>query len=511
MRSVLAAFVIALAVACLLTPLVRRFALRVGAVAEPNGRTVHTRIVPRLGGVAICIAVLVPVAALLFIENGMARLFQSQIPRVVGLIVGGVAMCAVGFVDDTRGLRMRHKLGAQVLVACGAFAAGFRIMAVRLPIFGDLSMGIFALPVTVLWFVGIINALNLIDGLDGLAAGVAFFAGITNLAVAMISHSGFVELIMAALLGALLGFLLYNFNPARIFMGDSGSYFLGFVLAAASINGAGQKVSTAVGMLVPVVALGVPIFDTLFAMIRRALERRPMFAPDRGHIHHRLLKMGITHRRAVLLIYALSAVFTVAAISIYVGCNWQIGLALAAASATLLGFVRFVGLFSNLHLRHRDRARIRSQETERLRRALPGLPARLARARREADLLEVLGELGAEAGLAAVDIVPRDHLGSVHAAWSDGNGQCRRLVAVSIHPLGSESLARATLRVAATNDFEDSEMPPQTEILLQVVADMMAAHLQRVGSALGPRVPEPFVREERARSAQAMGAAQPSG
>ena len=160
-------------------------------------------------------------------------------------------------------------------------------------------MGVFALPVTVLWIVGVTNAVNLIDGLDGLAAGVTFFAAFTSFVIASISGSVFVALTMAALMGALVGFLFFNFNPARIFMGDSGSYFLGFVLATTALAGGGlqQKASTAVSLLVPVLALGVPIFDTLFSMFRRVLERRPIFSADRGHVHHRLLDIGLTHRR----------------------------------------------------------------------------------------------------------------------------------------------------------------------------------------------------------------------
>src|SRR5690606_22890845 len=143
----------------------------------------------------------------------------------------------------------------------------------------------------------------LIDGLDGLAAGVVFFAGVTNFVVAYISGSVMTALIMAAMLGSVLGFLIYNFNPARIFMGDSGSYLLGYVLAVTALAGASQKASTAVALLVPIVALGVPIFDTLFTIVRRFLERRPIFSPDRGHVHHRLLDLGLTHRRAVVILY----------------------------------------------------------------------------------------------------------------------------------------------------------------------------------------------------------------
>ena len=308
MKSDVVACLIALFLSVLMTPLVRRLALRIGAVSAPGGRHVHGRTVPRLGGVALAIAWMVPVLVFSLrdpaIAASRARLFQ-----LIGLLVGGGVICAVGACDDTRTVRPLHKLVAQVVVATFAFACGFHIQAVQLPLVGALQMGVFALPITVLWIVGVTNAVNLIDGLDGLAAGVSFFAAFTSFVIASISGSTSVALMMAALMGALVGFLFFNFNPARIFMGDSGSYFLGFVLATTSLSGGlQQKASTAISLLVPVLALGVPIFDTLFSMFRRLLERRPLFAADRGHVHHRLLDLGLTHRRAVVFLYGISSV-----------------------------------------------------------------------------------------------------------------------------------------------------------------------------------------------------------
>ncbi|MBK8995837.1 MAG: undecaprenyl/decaprenyl-phosphate alpha-N-acetylglucosaminyl 1-phosphate transferase [Myxococcales bacterium] len=296
MRSYVAAFLVAMVVGAVLTPLVRLVALRLGAVAVPGGRHVHRAPVPRLGGISIAVALCAPLVALFLVDSTVAMGFRHAARLLVGMVIGATALCVVGVIDDTKGVRAPVKLGVQVAAAVVAYYSGFRIEAVHLPVGGALSMGVFALPITVLW-VGITNAVNLIDGLDGLAAGVVFFAAVTNFVVAYISDSIFVAVLMAAMMGSLIGFLFYNFNPARIFMGDSGSYFLGFVLATSSLAGASQKTSTTVSLLVPVVALGVPIFDTLFSMVRRVLERRPVFSPDRGHIHHRLLDLGITHRR----------------------------------------------------------------------------------------------------------------------------------------------------------------------------------------------------------------------
>lgn len=343
MTSFLAAFGVAMLVSVLLTPLVARLGLKLGVVSHPGGRNIHDKPTPRVGGVAIGLAFFAPLVALFFVDSSVATTFRSETRRAVGLFVGGALICGVGFYDDARGLRALYKLYAQVVVAAIAFACGFRIEAVLLPFVGEISMGIFAAPVTMLWIVGLINAVNLIDGLDGLAAGVVFFAAVTNFFVAWMTSSIFVCLLMAATGGAVFGFYFYNKNPARVFMGDSGSYFLGYVLAVTSLTGASQKASTTVALIAPIVALGVPIFDTLFAMVRRILERRPVFSPDRGHIHHRLLDMGITHRRAVYIIYGFSVACAGLAIVISLGRSWAVGLALLGATIAVVFFVMFFG------------------------------------------------------------------------------------------------------------------------------------------------------------------------
>lgn len=483
MRSYVAAFVVAAVAAALLTPLVRRVALRLGAVSGSGGRNVNVRSIPRLGGVAICLAVLLPIVSLLFVESRVATAFKANVLLVLGVGAGGATMCIVGAVDDLRGVRALHKLGFQLAVAALAFFCGFRIEGVELPLFGNLPMGVFALPVTMIWVVGIINAVNLIDGLDGLAAGVAFFAGLTNLVVAYLGGGVIPALMMSAMLGALAGFLFYNFNPAKIFMGDSGSYLLGFVLAVTPLVGPSQKGSAAVGLLVPVVALGVPIFDTMFTIVRRFLERRPIFSPDRGHVHHRLLDLGLTHRRAVLALYGVSIVFTAASIAIYLGRSWQVGLALLVASVAAIGLARFAGYFSILNLRERQHQRIRSRETELLRHAMPSLVVSMARTRSEAEILEQLRALSHQVGLSSVKIVQGD---KEMFSWTVGDVAPRRVVASMQYPLGANALATATLVARAPNDFEEPQMSPQTEILLQLVVDLLATNLSRVGSKLAP-------------------------
>jgi UDP-GlcNAc:undecaprenyl-phosphate GlcNAc-1-phosphate transferase len=347
-------------------------------------------------------------------------------------------------------------------------------------------MGVFALPVTVLWIVGIINAINLIDGLDGLAAGVVFCAGITNLVVAHVAGQIFVGAIMAAMLGAVLGFLFYNFNPARIFMGDSGSYFLGYVLGTTSLAGGAQKASTAVSLLVPIVAMGLPIFDTLFAIVRRFLERRPIFSPDRGHIHHRLLDMGITHRRAVLILYGISVVFTIAAIGVSLGHSWEAGVAILVASIVMLGFVRFVGYFDYLHKKGRQGARLRSRHAELLRFLLPEVPHLFSAAENEQGVWDALRAVVERGHLRYAElIVPGADQPAMRWTNDDGTDPIGHELVRASYPIGREDLARADLRFGWHSDYGD--VSPQSEVLLQVIVDVVETSLRRVGSDYAPR------------------------
>jgi UDP-GlcNAc:undecaprenyl-phosphate GlcNAc-1-phosphate transferase len=393
-------------------------------------------------------------------------------------------LALVGVLDDTRRVRASHKLFAQIVAATIAFAAGYRIAAVKLPILGTMSMGVFSLPITVLWIVAIVNALNLIDGLDGLAAGVAFFAGVTNLVVAHVSHDTFVSAVMATMLGAVIGFLFFNFNPARIFMGDSGSYFLGFILGTTSTTASSQKASTAVSILVPILALGLPLFDTLFALLRRYLEKRPVFSPDRGHVHHRLLDMGLTHRRAVLILYGVSLAFTAAAIGVYLGRSWQVGVALLSATAVLVGLVRFVGYYEYLVLVRRQRGRLRSTDTEALRRVVPRLPSMFEAATSEEGVFQVLQGMLAPAGLARVELFWMGEPVEVRV-WEGARGQPVHELVSATFPIGDDRLARAELRFRWAS--ATGEVTAPTEVLLQVVVDVASAALLRVRSEFAPQ------------------------
>jgi UDP-GlcNAc:undecaprenyl-phosphate/decaprenyl-phosphate GlcNAc-1-phosphate transferase len=482
-KSAFLALVFSLVVVASLTPLVRALAFRLGAVARPGSRHVHQKSIPLLGGLAICAGFLAAIAALYLLDPRAEASFRYVKLRMIGLSAGGAAMCLVGALGDTRGVRALHKLAAQVVASVGAYACGFRILAVHVPFLGDFDTTATALPLTVLWIVGIVNVINLIDGLDGLAAGIVFFAATTNLVVSWLYSAPLVLMLSGAIAGSVLGFLFYNWNPARIFMGNSGSYFLGYVLATTALISAEQKASTAVSLLVPVLALGVPIFDALFTMARRVAERRSLFSAERGHIQHRLLEMGLTQRRAVVILYAVSGAFTAIAIGVSLEHTWQVGVALLAAAALMVGLTRFVGYFEDLHLRLRQKARFRSREAERIRYAIPPLPPRFRAARTEAELLQELWRFATAAGLGFVEVQG----GEAALRWPEGidtEGAAFRDMLAASYPIG-DAAATATVRFGWRGDSDD--VSPDVEILLQVVTDVLAENLSRVGSGLAPR------------------------
>jgi UDP-GlcNAc:undecaprenyl-phosphate GlcNAc-1-phosphate transferase len=455
--------------------------------------------VPRLGGLAVAAAFILPVVAILPLESSVALMLRADWKRVTGLLVGAFALALLGAVDDLRRVRPIHKLAVHALAATGAYFAGFQIHAVVIPLVGELSMGIFALPVTVLWIVGIVNAINLIDGLDGLAAGVVFFAGLTCFTVAMVSHNVFVAAMMAPLLGALLGFLFFNFNPARIFMGDSGSYFLGFLIGTTSLAGPLQKTSAAVSIMMPILALGLPIFDTLFSIVRRVLERRSPFSPDRGHVHHRLLAMGLTHKRAVLILYGICVALTAAAIAVSLGQAWQAGLAMLGASIVILGLVRFVGYFDVLLHAGRQRARLRSEHAEALRRTVRDTLNALRIASSEEAAFRAVAKLLTSSGLFAAEVLDQ---ADQRRVWEHGTIPTGTEVTSLSFPLGSDHAARSQVRFLWRS--ETGEIDRQVEVLLQVVADALTESLVRCRSSLAPE-PPPRVSEHSLADTGALG------
>ncbi|MEM1024828.1 MAG: MraY family glycosyltransferase [Myxococcota bacterium] len=349
MITFITAFVSACLVSALLTPVITALAHRQGWLDVPTeSRKVHRRPVPRLGGVAVVVAFMTPLLGLLLVGNHASQLLYQDERLTLGLLLGGIAIVALGVYDDLKGADARLKLGVQSSVAILVWALGFRIELLGNPLGDPFATGILSLPITWLWVVGVINAMNLIDGLDGLASGIALFASGVLFCVALTDNAIVLCLLTASLGGAILGFLFFNFNPARIFLGDSGSMFLGFLLASISIW-AQRKGTTAAALLVPVLALGLPILDTSLSFIRRLARGTSPFKADRDHVHHRLMDLGLTHRGTVLTLYATSAVFSMGALALL-----NDDPLVHVISGTSVGFVvvlllRRIGVFNSQH------------------------------------------------------------------------------------------------------------------------------------------------------------------
>lgn len=302
MQIFIIAFMIAVAVAYFATPQVKEFAIKAGAMDTPDERKVHREPIPRMGGLAIYFGVV----AAIFICMKMNQ-------QILGIFLGGSVMLAVGIIDDLKQLSAKMKLAGQILAALVLIAFDVRIEWLTNPFGSMLYLEYFSIPITILWVVAVTNTVNLIDGLDGLAAGVSSIASVTIFFVALQQSLPTVALFTAAIAGSALGFLFHNFNPAKIFMGDTGSLFLGYMLAAVSIIGVVKGAAT-IALFVPIVALGLPIMDTAFAIFRRYHHGVPIFRPDKGHLHHRLLAMGLSQKQVVLSMYVISGVLGLSAI-----------------------------------------------------------------------------------------------------------------------------------------------------------------------------------------------------
>ena len=305
-RLILAALV-AFVVTFMMTPPVKQFAERVGAIDVPkDGRRVHDHPIPRMGGLAIFLGFVLSVL-----------LFVNISTPVLGMLFGTVIIAVMGAVDDIVSLKPLVKLAGQILTAVVAIRCGIVFDTISNPnLFASetyIQVGWLSLPLTLLWIVGCTNAVNLIDGLDGLAVGVSAISSLTMLVAALFVSDPVISVILAALVGACVGFMPYNLNPAKIFMGDVGSQMLGFVLSTVSIMGL-FKFHAVISFLVPVLALAVPLTDTVFAFFRRLAHGQSPFHADRGHLHHRLLAMGMDQKQAVALIYGISALLGLVAV-----------------------------------------------------------------------------------------------------------------------------------------------------------------------------------------------------
>ena len=295
-------FMLAMFVSYVLTPYIKKLAFKIGAVDRPDNRKVHKKIMPRLGGLAIYIAFMIGCVASMEITWD-----------IFGILLGGTLIVALGVADDVYQLPAKVKLLGQIAAACVLVIFDIRIEWVNNPLGGYFYLDMLSIPFTIFWVISFTNVVNLIDGLDGLAAGVSAIASLTVILVSVQMGYFHVAILTAALAGAIIGFIRYNFNPATIFMGDTGSMFIGYMLAAISVYGA-VKTAATIALIVPAIALGLPILDTAFAIMRRYVNGRPIFQPDKGHLHHRLLATGMSHKETVLFMYGITAVLCIGAV-----------------------------------------------------------------------------------------------------------------------------------------------------------------------------------------------------
>ncbi len=310
-------FIIAFLVSFSSTPIARKLAFKFGAIDVPkDSRRMHKKPIARLGGLAIVAGFFISILFSLFgsFLDLPGLIFNRYI---LGLLIGSLIIVALGIIDDIKPLDAKIKLGIQLLaVITVVLVSDVRIVAVTNPfaVAGVSKLSEYlSLPITVLWILGITNAINLIDGLDGLAAGVASISYLTLFLVSVIVGDCGTAVLTAMFAGATLGFLPYNFNPAKIFMGDTGSMFLGFTLAIISVQGT-LKSYAAISIAIPLLTLGLPLFDTASAILRRVITRKPIMQADRSHLHHKLIDMGLSHRQSVILMYTTSAALGLCAV-----------------------------------------------------------------------------------------------------------------------------------------------------------------------------------------------------
>lgn len=328
------------AISFLATPTVKRMAYKIGAVDVPkDGRRMHDHPIPRLGGLAIALAFLL--TALLSVELDQ---------QLQGIMLGGIVILVLGVLDDSLTLPALPKFFVQIAAATIVVAHGCTIRFITNPFSSEVGacfdLGILAGPVTVIWIVTLTNAVNFIDGLDGLAVGVSGISAATMLVISLLVAEPQVALIMACLLGACVGFIPYNRNPATIFMGDTGSTFLGFILAAMSIQGL-FKLYAIISFVVPFLILGVPIFDITFAVLRRLAKHQNPMKADREHIHHRLIDMGFSQKQTVAITYTLTGILGLAAVLLT--SSGEVKTLILIGSVIVVGALGLMVIFGPVH------------------------------------------------------------------------------------------------------------------------------------------------------------------
>ncbi|MDK2971475.1 MAG: UDP-GlcNAc:undecaprenyl-phosphate/decaprenyl-phosphate GlcNAc-phosphate transferase [Candidatus Sumerlaeota bacterium] len=289
----------------LLTPVAGRIAYVIGAIDQVDARRVHTKPTPRLGGLALFTSFALVTLALYFLAPA---LFAGAGREFLAIILGATIIVVVGIWDDSRGMRPLYKLGAQIVVAVIVFAGGLRLESLTWPFVesGRIALGYWGLPITILWFAGLMNALNIIDGLDGLCAGISGISSLVLAAIIAQFDTSFYAIMPALTAGLCVGFLFHNYHPAKIFLGDTGSLFLGYMLACTTLT-TGTKSTAILTLVIPLLCIAVPVMDTALAIVRRTRQGRHPFSADKEHLHHRLLGLGLSQKRVVWILWFLTA------------------------------------------------------------------------------------------------------------------------------------------------------------------------------------------------------------
>jgi UDP-GlcNAc:undecaprenyl-phosphate GlcNAc-1-phosphate transferase len=481
-----------------LTLLVRWGARKLGVVDVPDDfRKLQERPIPRMGGVAVFVAFFAAllVGTQIYRSADFAEFLHG--PGFLTLLGGATAVLLIGLCDDIWDVRARWKFVALCLVAGAMYVAGYRIGAVSNPFGGAINLGLWGVPVTLFWFLGCMNAINLIDGMDGLAGGVAVFAAAVVFVASMLLGNATAALLSIALAGAVLGFLLLNFPPASIFLGDSGSYLLGFLLACIGLRGS-QKSNMVVALAIPVIALGLPVIDTTLAILRRWASSLPLGASDRQHIHHKLLDLGLSNRKAVLVMYTGCLVLGGFALLLTAADNVQAAVVLGALGICTFLAVRVIGrtefaLAKNRGIQYFQQRRRDAECRTAGHRALE----RMQHAQQAAAFWEVFCEAAEELRLdrasmtirrlpASPQEVPRSFTWHGHGGNNGYDDADCPLWSASF-PLVNDEKWFGVLRVAkATNGLP---LDPSVPEMLELLRSGLTENLARVGTRPTPLAP----------------------
>jgi len=480
MRTFLIAFALAFFAGIVLTWAVRNLAVRWGMYDAPEGgRKIHQRPIPRLGGVAVAIAFFLPIIGLALWSNDISSALFREDGLLISLLGGGSIILAVGIRDDLKGAGALIKFIGQITAAFIVFHAGVQIDVISVPFIGAVKLGVWSFPVTIFWIVLITNALNLIDGLDGLAGGVAVLAGTTLFIMSLIEGDVVGALLLVSMVGATLGFLRFNWNPASIFLGDTGSLFLGFLLATVSAHSS-QKSFALFSIVAAFVALALPIFDLSMAVVRRYLMGKPVFSADQYHIHHLLLRKGLSQRQAAWVLLTGTAALGGFALLLIQSSDRISALAIVTLALITFVVIRFLGYAEIIKAGRRTLlfgkiekdAQGLAEKVEVLRQAVLESEDEdaLWRNLQGASTILNLEQL-------ALEVLVQDQTGLEKKAWVWTRSETEEGVHIQTRtnlelPIHSGRLHHGTLRLAWLQ--ENSVFQPHQRALAQVLADTVA-------------------------------------